>query len=421
MGFNSSFLTANPLLLFASAIPPLLASLAIWLSFRAPFERWLDRWRWPLVVLTYAATRIVLLYIVFVVLHAGPPTNDDLWWQKLGMGTLHGGLPYRDYTSTQGPLFPFLMAIPFALWNHAGTAAILFIAFDLLVLALLHRVATETLGRRAGGDVVWLWTANPAVWIITVRYAQDETIVASSLLLAAYLYTRSPRWWHATVLALGVLISKFTTVAGMFAVWTFSRHKMRDAVIATAVLAGVFAVFAGLGSDITMPFRMEDMAIEGINITVLVDRLTQHRYLEVLHRPFSLLAVAASLGTLVLCRRRRLGVYDTMTAFLIVLLLFSPRAYKFYRLWYMAPLTLWTLKTGRIGRYAAYTALLCLFNDFSFNHETPPAILALMTGLAVVVIAFEVVYLVDILRTPGERPAAPAAVPAGGSGGALHA
>jgi hypothetical protein len=418
VGFNSSFLTENPLIFLASVLPALIASLVIALSFRPPLDRFIERWRRPLVVLTYFATRVVLLLLVFVVLRNGPPTNDDLWWQKLGLGALHGGLPYRDYTSTQGPLFPYLMAVAFGLWNHAGTAVMIFIAFDLAVLALLYKIAKETLGGKAGRDVVWLWTVNPAVWIITVRYAQDETIVATFLLLAAYLYSKPSRWWHATVLALGVLFSKFTTAAGMFAIYTFSTRKVRDAVVATAVLAGVFAVFAVQGADIRMPFRMEDMAIEGINITVLIDRITQHRYVEVLHRPFSLLAVAVSLALLVVCRRRRMNVYDTLSVFLIALLLFSPRAFKFYRLWYLAPLTLWTVRNGKIGRYAAYAALLCLFNDFSFTPVTPPPIMAVMYVLAIAIIAVEIRYLVDILKTPGPGRAVPAEQPAGARVGA---
>jgi hypothetical protein len=331
----------------------------------------------------------------------------------MGIGILHGGLPYRDFLCTDCPLFPYLMAIPFGIWNHNGSAAMMFIAFDLLALLLLHRIARETLGDKAAGNVVWLWTANPAVWIITVRYAQDESIIGAFLLLAAYLYSRRTRWWHAGVFALGVLFTKFTTAAGMFAVWTFSERKLRDAIVATALVAGVFALFAARGADITMPFRMEDMAIEGINFTVLVDRITHHHYLSILHRPFSVLAVVTFLALLYVCHRRQVSITDTLAVCLIALLLLSPRSFKFYRLWYMGPLTLWTAKSGKYGRYAVYTALLCLFNDFSFNVRTPPAIMVTMYVLGIAIIAIEVLYAVDILRAPGPARALSTGQPAG--------
>ena len=124
-------------------------------------------------------------------------------------------------------------------------------------------------------------------------------------------------------------------------------------------------------------------------------------------------ALCASLTLLFVCRRRRMNIYDTLAVFLIALLLLSPRSFKFYRLWYMGPLTLWTVKSGKFGRYAAYTALLCLFDDFSFNIHTVPEIMAVMYVLAVAIIATEISYVVDILRTPGPRLAVPARQPGG--------
>lgn len=413
MGFNSSFLAENPLILFASVFPALIASLVIALSFRPPLDRFVDRWRRPLVVLTYLVTRVALLPIVYVLLRDVPPSYDNLWWHRMGLGILHGGLPYRDFPCTHGPLFPYLMAASFGIWNHNGSAAMIFIAFDLAVLALLYKIAKETLGGRAAWDAVWLWTVNPAVWIITVRYAQDETIIAAFLLLVAYLYSKQTQWWHAAVLSLGILFTKFTTAAGMFAIYTFSTRKVRDAIVATVILVGVFAIFAAQGADITKPFTLEDMAIEGINITVLVDRITQHHYLAVLHRPFSILAVVTSLAVLFVCHRRRMSIYDTLAVFLMAFLILSPRSFKFYRLWYMAPLTLWTVKSGKFGRYAAYTALLCVFNDFSFNVVTPLAIMAMMYVPAIAIVAIEIGYVVDILKTPGPRRAMPTEQPAG--------
>ncbi len=397
MGFNSEFLANNSVILILSVLPAVFASIVIALSFRPPLDRIIIRWRLPLIVLTYLVTRIILFFVIYIIFGDKPVSNDNEWWQWIGLGALNGELPYRDFRCSHSPLFPYLMAIPFSMWNQDGSAVMIFVAFDLVCIALLYKLSKLVMSVKVAQDVVWLWVVNPVVWITTVRYAQDETIIVTFLLLAAYLYMRDTRWWYAMIFALGVLFTKFTTAAGMFVVYSFSRNKLRDALVAGVLMVVVLSIFTVQGADLTIPVRSEGATIEGVSITVVLDRLTGQAITSDIYGICTLIAFFAFGVMLFVCHRRRLSVLDTLCVCLMALMLFSPKAWKFYRLWYMGPLTLWTVKNGRYNRYAVYSSALCLFDDFSFYAKTAPAILAIMYVFAIAIIVLEIRYILDIL------------------------
>ncbi len=400
MGLNSGFLSAHPMILMMSVVPAVLAAIVLSLSFRQPLSGLVERWRVPLIVLTYLVTRVALLIVVYVVLGDNKPQNDNAWWQWMGVGILEGKLPYRDFLCSHSPLFPYLMAVAFAIWRHDGAAVLIFGAFDVACLLLIYALAKRTANESVAKNAIWMWALNPAVWLITVRYAQDETIIAAVLMMASLLYLRGSKWWYGIVLALGFMITKFTTIPGLIVAFTYSNKKIRDALVGIVAVGLMLSMFTLQGIDITSPLRSEDMGIEGVNITVLIDRITQHSYVFAAHRVFSVIAMLAFGVTLVVCRRRKMSVLDAMCACVMVLLLFSPRSFKFYHLWAMGPLTVWCARNGKFGRYSLYSALICLFDDFSFHVGAPPALLAVMYSLAVAIITLEIWFVSDIMRKP---------------------
>lgn len=391
-----------------SVVPALLAAIVLAVSFHPAVYRRIARWRMPLAIAAYIITRPVLFVIIYIVLGNRHIEGDIQWYQQVGLGVLSGNVPYRDFTCYYSPLFPYLMAVPYGIWHHISSSIMLFIVFDLACLVLLCKLTRMTLGARYVQDIAWIWVVNPVVWIITVRYGQDEPLIAAFLLFAVYLYMKGSRWWNPTVLALGILMTKFTTAIGMMVIYSYSRAKIRDAIVVAVLIAAVCAPFYLSGADLLMPVHGQKASLEGASITALAGKLfvaDGHAWiaLERVGTVVTLLALGLAIYAM---HRRKLSILDGLIVGLLVFLIFSPVSYKFYRLWLLGPLSIYALKTNRVGRLALYSGLLCAFDDFSLDRAAGhPAIFYAAVVLGVLVLLMEITYVRQILtRKPLASP-----------------
>jgi len=392
---SSEWLRHHPFMLAMSFIAPILAAAIMPLFFRPQIRKRIGRWQWPLIVLTYFVTRIVLWYIVFIATDARPNFNDWRFFHWNAHEILQGKLILG-----LSPLNHIFEISACLVWDNPASTILAFILVDALCLCLLCKLARISVGERSAPEVAWLWAINPAAWIITVRYGQDETPVCFFLLLCAYLYMRQSKWWQPILLSLGVLSSKITIAAGMFVIWTYSRFKMRDAAVALVTLLVVFVPLIALRADFLITWRNLKDPLCGISIPTVIDRMvTLGVYTRMMHDIGSILAVALVLLVCFICHKRNLPLLECLTACLIAFLLFAPVAIKIYRLWYLGPLGLHALRTRQIGRYAIYTGLLSVFDDFSFNTYTKPAAVMYCNGvLGIAILCMEIAYLFQMLN-----------------------
>lgn len=399
MGLSSSFLTKNSSLLILSIAPAWIAGIALAVSFQPAVYKRIEKWRLPLAVGVYILTRFVLFYVIYIVLSDRKIGGDLLWYQWEGQGALAGKIPYRDFRCDHAPLFPYLMAASYSIWSYIASPVLLFVLFDILTLFLLCRIARRVLGPDQVMNAAWLYVMNPAIWIITVRYGQDETVVSTFLLLAVYLYMTGSKWCNPLVLALGVLCTKYTTAIGMAVVYAYSKAKVRDALVVLGLVALVCIPFYLKGAVLLDPITKQGASIEGLNVASVLSRLVVPRpYHPLLHHLASIAAVLAFGTVLYVSHRRGLPIAASLTVGLIIFLVLAPKSYKFYRLWYHGLLGMHVLQTRRINRFVLYSTLLCTFDDFSFDRESPAAILYTMAILAIVILYFEIGYVFEILN-----------------------
>jgi len=399
MGLSSSFLAKSPVLMIMSIAPAWLAGIALAVSFQPAVYKRIEKWRLPLAVGVYILTRFVLFYVIYIVLSDRKIGGDLLWYQWEGQGALAGKIPYAEFRCDHAPLFPYLMAACYSIWSYIASPVLLFILLDIVTLILLCKITRRLLGPESVMNVAWLYVWNPAIWIITARYGQDETVVSALLLLAVYLYMTGSKWLNPIVLVLGTLITKYTTAIGMAAVYAYSKTKARDALVVLGLGALVCVPFYLKGADLLDPVVKQGLSIEGVNVASVLGRLVVPQpYLPLLHHLVSIAAVLAFGIVLYLGHRRGLPIAATLTACLIVFLVFAPKSYKFYRLWFLGLLGMHAVQTHRINRFVLYTTLLCTFDDFSFEPKSPTAILYAMGALAVAVLYFETTYVFEILN-----------------------
>lgn len=390
---GSDYLKQHPVLLILSIVPGVFAAVLMAAYFHPWVYKRIKQWRLPLIVTGYIVTRPVLFYIIFVALGNRQVGNDVACWRQFAIEALQGKFPVG-----LSPLFAYVLAAPCLVWNHIGASVLSFIVFDFLGLVLLCRLVRNILGADRVIDAAWLYVVNPAIWLVTVRYGQDECITAAFLMLAVLLYMQHNKWFNPFVLALGVLTSKITTVFGMFVVFTYSKRKLRDAMIACGSMLAVYALVWKLGGDLMLTFKTQGGGIEGLTFISLIDRLTRGAFYSPLHLAASVLSVLSVLVVCVIGHRRKLPILECVIAAMIAFLLFSPRAFKFYRLWFLGALAIPAMRRKEIGRYALYSGLLCVFDDFSFEPNTASALLYTMAAVGAVILYIELGYLFQLLR-----------------------
>lgn len=385
-----------------SIFPALLAAAFLALSFYGPFRDRLKPFKTPLGVAIYILTRFGVFFVVYIVLAHRNIGGDLLWFHDQGVGVLAGKLPYRDIKRCcDAPLFAYLMAIPYGLWGNMASSVLLFIAFDFLSIVLLRKLTRVTLGETFVPDITWLYIINPAVWIITVRYGQDESVVVALLLLAVLVYTTGNRWWQPLILSLSVLMTKYTTAVGAFAIYTYSKMKLRDAIIAALLIIAVFAPLHLAGVDVMYPFKVQSGTSTGISVSSLFDLLAGILHWNLhLEKVQILLSAMAVLALIYVCHRRRLAAWETLTVVLMAFLFLVPKSYKLYRLWALGPLGMHALRNRQTGRYALYTGLICTLDDFVLkpgNEIVYPMLFFSMVVMAVALLCFEGYYIMQIL------------------------
>lgn len=395
---SSEFLAKHPALLILSLLPVIIASLVLAISFHPRIKKYVDKWHSKLVPTAYIVSRLGLFFIIYVLLGNRRIGGDIRWFQWEGLGALSGKLPYRDFECWHSPLFPYLMAIPYGIWHHIASGILAFIAFDLLCLIILGKLAKLILGSQGAKDAIWLWTLNPVIWLFTVRYGQDETVISAFLLLSIYLYARESRYGGTTALALGIAFTKLTTAFGALAILCNAKSKPRNVLWFAFLLAAAFVPFWLLGADILMPLRGQAASIEGLSFTSLIDRfILSSRYHLMTERAGSLIAFSLFFIMIWVSRKRNIPMIESLSLCLIVFLLFAPVSYKFYRIWFIGPLSIYALKTKQVTRFIVYSTMLSLFDDFVFRPGMPQGIIYVMGLWGLCVLCLEAKYAYDIL------------------------
>ncbi|WP_144119967.1 ArnT family glycosyltransferase [Catellatospora sichuanensis] len=201
--------------------------------------------------------------------------DDGVYWQT-ALAIADGARPYTEVFHAQPPLFPWLVAQPFALLGAVDgetTARLLMTGFTMLLAASAAGMAAVLRGPRAGMLAALAVAAFPLVQRYSFQFGADLPAaalggVALCLALRARSAGRSARWWWAgsgAALCLAALVKLIAVVvvpslalallatasAGVPGFWAWLR---RTAVAIGCFLAG-FAAAAATALLVIRPGR----------------------------------------------------------------------------------------------------------------------------------------------------------------------
>lgn len=167
-----------------------------------------------------------------------------------------GLVPYRDFPTSYGPVYPYLNAAALLVWPHPAAIALVAVLFEIAALRLFVRLGSGD-GDIAMTRTAFVYLLNPAAlyWSGMLGYNSPVVLLFWVLALAALLARRPLA--SAAALAASIVAGKFLGVL-LAPVWLLAARRRPGAVagVAGAGLAGL--LLAGqMGLDLTLPLQRE--------------------------------------------------------------------------------------------------------------------------------------------------------------------
>ncbi len=158
-----------------------------------------------------------------------------------GRALLEGRTPYRDFSTSYGPLFPFLAAAILGLWNDPVAFVAAAIAVELGSLALWLRAGRRLLDERSVRVATALYLTSPIPLLNVAMNGGNQVWIAPFLAACALALARCDA---LAGVALGSSVVAVKLLGGLFApgAWLFARQRTRFALGFVAPIAVAYAV-----------------------------------------------------------------------------------------------------------------------------------------------------------------------------------
>ena len=295
-------------------------------------------------VILWLITRVDLFLTVFV--FAGYEVTSDVptYYYEPAKCVLAGQLPYRDFSTSYGPLFPYVAAAAVSVWDSPKAILLLAMAFEAGALLLWRRVAERTLPTETVRMGMLLYLCNP-VAILNVAVAGQNQVWVSCLLAAAFALTLLRRDWLAGFL-IGVSVVAVKLLGLMFVPywWLVSRARRQFSFGLVLALALGLLPFWFAGADILRPLKLEGALTTSGNLPFLGSVAGLEPNQQWIGRGWSFVLLASLLGLSWRLARRVKASGDAslsllgLTALLLVFMLVSKKSYTNYLNLLMLPL-----------------------------------------------------------------------------------
>lgn len=364
------------------ALAALAGGLAVWLPGESRIvdleTRAYRRVFWTLA----AASRCFLFFLLYVVLGQGVPSDVSGYYVPEAERAWQGQLVYRDFPSSYGPGFPYLVGFVLHASGSAQSLVAVAIVLELGALAVWRRVSRDMgFGERSvrRGELLYVTSAVPLLTIAVAGQNQSWLAlgVGASLLFALH---RAPL--RAALAALGgaVLVKALALPFWLPAGVLLARGGRRPAALFGLALGVGVALCGGLlwhfGADPALPLRREAGLSSPGNLPFLAGLLLAPLGLE-LPRWLAWLAFASVAGWVVMrvLRRQqdaRRVVHDAVAVVWLAFLVLSPKAFPGYFVIAALPIAV-CVATSAASRsvYAVWQAVLAVLPSLWFRLSSP--------------------------------------------------
>ena len=313
------------------------------------------------------------LFVALYVLGHQEPTSDvPSYYLPAARAVLAGQVPFRDFSVSYAPGFPYVGAAIASVWNSGKVFALFAILVNAAALLWWHSAAAAYFERSPVRESTVLFATSGHV-LVQALLGTNQAWVGAGLAASAFLMSRHKEARSGLAQAVAACTTKVLAHLFWPVLWICARHRLRwllAAALPTAFLYGAF-VALGAGPGLLYPLRHEGDLISPGNLPYLLDPILSktgplERFID---DGLALSVLAITTGWLFLRTRalppeKRQALLLTALALIgLVFMIFSKKSFTGYLLFVMYPITL-ALITGapnprfRVGFMLAFNVLL---------------------------------------------------------------
>jgi hypothetical protein len=310
---------------------------------------------------------IGLFLALYVVGHQEPTSDVPAYYVPAARAVLAGQVPFRDFTLSYAPLFPYVGAALLSVWNSGKAFAVFAIVMNTATLLCWHATASTILDRRTAREASVLFAASGHV-LIQALLGTNQTWIAAALAASVLLLVRGHSISAGFVQGIALSAVKFLVLLFWPVVWMSAPRRLSWLGGALVLSVAVYGAFAVNSADLLYPLRHEGELISSANLPYLLEPLLGLDS-HLAYRAFdgaALLVLGAMTAWLYLTARRAPasatkwllvpGLVLTQLVFMLV----SKKSFTVYALFCMYPLVV-VLLLG-LTDYRRRVAFFVVFN-----------------------------------------------------------
>jgi hypothetical protein len=328
-----------------------------------------------------AVVGITILKLVgCVIVYAFAPldglrSDAQIHYLPQALRVLAGDVPYRDFTTSYGPLFSFLLAPGLLVWRSVGS-----IVFSMLLVEAAMLAIYALRCRRAGFSghwrVMFLYATTPISWYWVAAVGTNSPVIAGFAMLGLALAESRRDVASGITAALGLAFSKLTMILAWPAILLFQSRGMLARGVPIAVCLGGLAALSRMDIDVAERAATYAFRATSGNLWFLLAMLGDFELNSPALKQLSMLSLLLALTPVCLLFllgrvRGERGGFDSAAALLsCVHLIFMMLSYKTYP-WYLAAFLIFTLHTLLAAGELSVRPLLPLVFLGAITHLEP--------------------------------------------------
>lgn len=291
-----------------------------------------------------AAMRLLVFVVLYLVVNL-TPTSDSVTYYAEAKSALAGGVVYRDFESTYGPLFTYMDAASVYLWNSPKSIILMAIVIELASFPLWLHLARRAFDESTARTAAMLYVLSPVPFFVTGVSGLNKSLGAAYLAVAIFFLLSRRDGLAGFVMGLANPGVKFLMVLFAPVGWVFALRKVRFSLAFFLPLLAVYGVLFWLGADLAMPFKMQLNYQTSGNLPFLLGLLVPDPASPVVQRFFDVVALASLVLVFVIHAFRTRThepswLFHMCTLVGLTFMVFSKKSYATYLVLFYFPLCL---------------------------------------------------------------------------------
>jgi hypothetical protein len=215
-----------------------------------------------------------LLFFFAVYVLGGRQVTADVpgYYVPAAQQALAGRVPYRDFETSDGPLFPYVGAALLVVWNTPKTFVIFALLLNSLSLLTWHRIATSYC-QQSTARTASLFYGTSGHALLQCLLGTNQIWVAFGVAVSVLLIHNRRSAASGVAQAIAICVTKI--IAGLYwpLLFVAAPNRLRWLLSAVVPLVVICALFIAQGADILYPLKSEGGLISSGNLPYLLEPL----------------------------------------------------------------------------------------------------------------------------------------------------